>query len=117
MTKTLTLLLHRGPYESEYADLAVNYALKAKEKGYNVNIWLYGDGVWTAHVKRQKEYPNVGERLRKALKEGVNVKICSRCAEARDLVKGDIIEGIPMVGLFDFTDWLDESDKVLTFMR
>ena len=33
------------------------------------------------------------------------------------MVKGDIIEGIPMVGLFDFTDWLEESDKVLTFMR
>ncbi len=117
MTKTLTILLNRGPYESEYADLAVNFALKAKEKGHNVNLYLYCDGVWTSHVKGEKDFPNVGERLRKALKEGVNVKICARCAEARDVVKGDIIEGIPLVGLFDFTDWLEESDKVITFTR
>jgi sulfur relay (sulfurtransferase) complex TusBCD TusD component (DsrE family) len=117
MTKTLTLLLHRGPFESEYADLAVNIALKAQEKGHNVNLWLYGDGVWTSHVKGQKDYPNVGANLRKALEKGVNVKICSRCAEARDLEKDDIIGGIPIVGLFDFLDWLVESDKVLTFNR
>ncbi len=117
MTKTLTLLLHRGPYESEYADLAVNIALKAREKGHNVNLWLYGDGVWTPHIKTQKDYVNVGERLRMALREGVNVKMCSRCAEARDVEKDDIIEGIPIVGLFDFTDGLAESDKVLTFKR
>jgi len=117
MTKTLTILLHRGPFESEYADLAVNFALKVREKGYNVNLWLYGDGVWTPHVKKQKDYPNVGANLRKALKEGVNVKMCARCTEARDVEKDDIIEGIPLVGLFDFTDWLENSDKVLTFMR
>jgi sulfur relay (sulfurtransferase) complex TusBCD TusD component (DsrE family) len=117
MTKTLTILLNRGPYESEYADLAVNFALKAKEKGHNVNLYLYCDGVWAPHVKAQKDYPNVGESLRQALKVGVNVKLCARCAEARDVVTDDIIEGIPHVGLFDFTDWLTESDKVLTLTR
>ncbi len=47
MTKTLTILLNRGPYESEYADLAVNFALKAKEKGHNDNLYLNCDGDWT----------------------------------------------------------------------
>ncbi|MFQ6137026.1 MAG: DsrE/DsrF/TusD sulfur relay family protein [Candidatus Hydrothermarchaeales archaeon] len=117
MAKTLTILLNRGPYESEYADLAVNFALKAKEKGHNVNLYLYCDGVWVPHVKEPKSFPNVGERLRQALKRGVNVKICARCAEAREVIKGDIIEGIPLVGLFDFIDWLKESNKVITFSR
>jgi tRNA 2-thiouridine synthesizing protein D len=100
MTKTLTILLNRGPYESEYADLALNFALKAKEKGHNVNIYLYCEAVWAPHIKAKKDYPNVGERLREALKNGVNVKMCARCAESRDVVKGDIIEGIPHVGLW-----------------
>lgn len=115
VTKTLTILLNRGPYISEYADLAVKVALKAREKGYNVNLYLYIDGVWAAHVKASKPYSNVGELLRKALAQGVNVKACNRCAEARDVTSGDAIEGIPLVGLFDFTEWLRHSDKVLTF--
>lgn len=115
MAKTLTILLNRGPYISEYADLALKVALKAREKGYEVNLYLYVDGPWAAHVKQSKPYSNAGQLLRQALEQRVNVKICNRCAEARDVVAGDVIEGIPLVGLFDFTEWLKHSDKVLTF--
>ncbi|MEK7847474.1 MAG: DsrE family protein [Chloroflexota bacterium] len=115
MAKTLTILLNRGPYISEYADLALRVALKAREKGHNVNLYLYVDGPWVAHVRQEKPYHNAGKLLRRAMEKGVNVKICNRCAEARDLVPGDALEGIPMVGLFDFTEWLRDSDRVLTF--
>ncbi len=115
MAKTLTILLNRGPFVSEYADLAVKLALKAREMGYDVNLYCYVDGVWAPHVKAEKPYDNVGALLREGLKKGVNVKICARCADARDVVEGDIIEGIPLVGLFDFIDWMKESDKVVTF--
>ncbi|MFQ5827420.1 MAG: DsrE/DsrF/TusD sulfur relay family protein [Dehalococcoidia bacterium] len=115
MAKTLTILLNRGPFVSEYADLALKVAIKAREKGHQVNLYLYVDGVWAPHVKAQKSYANVGQRLREAMKLGVNVKICNRCADARDVVAGDVIEGIPLVGLFDFTEWLRSSDRVLTF--
>jgi len=115
MAKTLTILLNRGPYVSEYADLAARLAIKAKEKGHNVNLYLYVDGVWAPHIKAEKPHANVGQRLREALEKGVNVKICNRCAEARDVVAADVIDGIPLVGLFDFIDWIKESDKVVTF--
>jgi len=115
MAKTLTILLNRGPFVSEYADLALRLALKAREKGYDVNLYLYVDGVWVPHVKEDKPYPNPGEKLRRALEKGVRVKVCNRCAEARDVVAGDIVGDIPLVGLFEFTEWLRESDKVLTF--
>jgi sulfur relay (sulfurtransferase) complex TusBCD TusD component (DsrE family) len=115
MAKTLTILLNRGPFVSEYADLALKVAIKAREKGHQVNLYLYVDGVWAPHVKAQKPYANVGQRLREAMKLGVNVKICNRCADARDVAAGDVIEGIPLVGLFDFTEWLRSSDRVLTF--
>ena len=115
MAKTLTILLNRGPFVSEYADLAVKLAIKAREKGHKVNLYLYVDGVWAPHVKAAKPYANVGARLREAMQKGVHVKACNRCAEARDIVAGDVIEGIPLVGLFDFTEWMRESDKVLTF--
>jgi|TARA_B100000315_G_C14047942_1_gene350541 sulfur relay (sulfurtransferase) complex TusBCD TusD component (DsrE family) len=115
MDKNLTILLNRGPFVSEYADLALKMAIKAREKGYGVNLYLYVDGVWAPHIKSQKPFANVGQRLRDALALGVNVKVCNRCADARDVVSGDVIEGIPLVGLFDFTEWLHSSDRVLTF--
>lgn len=113
MAKTLTILLNRGPFISEYADLAVKMAMKAKEKGHNVNLYLYVDGVWVPHVKEEKSYENVGQLLREAMEMGVNVKSCARCAEAREAT--DVIDGIPFVGLFDFTRWTRESDRVITF--
>lgn len=115
MAKTLTILLNRGPFVSEYADLAAKLALKAREKGHEVNLYCYVDGVWAPHVKGEKPYENVGRLLREALDRGVNVKICARCADARDVSPEDTIQGIPQVGLFDFIEWMKESDKVVTF--
>jgi tRNA 2-thiouridine synthesizing protein D len=115
-TKTLTIVLNRGPFISEYADMAVELAIAAKKKGHNVNLYLYLDGVWVPHVKRDKDFSNVGDRLRWAIKKGVNVKSCARCAdEARDITPEDIIDGVPLVGIYSLVDWLKESDKVVTF--
>ncbi len=115
MGKTLTILLLRGPYISEYADLAANMALKARKMGYKVNMFLYLDGAWLPHVKTEKEYSNAGEWLRWAIKKGVTVKACHRCSEARDLTEDDIIPGVEISGLYGFLDMLAESDKVITF--
>jgi tRNA 2-thiouridine synthesizing protein D len=114
--KTLTIVLNRGPFISEYADMAVELAIAAKKKGHNVNLYLYLDGVWVPHVKKDKDFSNVGDRLRWAIKKGVNVKSCARCAdEARDITSEDMIDGVPLVGIYSLVDWLKESDKVVTF--
>ena len=95
------------------APIMPRMAIKAKEKGHDVNLYLYVDGVWVPHIKEEKPYHNVGKMLRDAMESGVNVKSCARCAKAREAT--DVIEGIPLVGLFDFTHWMKESDKVITF--
>lgn len=115
MVETLTILLMRGPFISDSADLAVNIALEARKKGYDVNLWLYLDGVWVPHIKTEKDYSNVGEWLRWAIKKGVNVKACERCANARDVIPDDIIDGIPIVAAYDLISFLNESDRVITF--
>jgi len=115
MAKTLTILLNRGPVSSEYADMAFKTALKAREKGYNVNIWIHIDGVWVAHLNRNKPNDITGKRLREALTKGIQIKLCIRCTESRDLLANEIIPGMPIVGLPDLFQWLKDSDKVLTF--
>ncbi len=113
--KTLTILLLKGPYVSEYADLAAITALKARKKGYKVNMFLYLDGAWLPHIKRFKEFSNPGDWLKRAIRKGVVVKACHRCSEARDLTEDDIIKGVEISGLYGLVDMLAESDQVLTF--
>ena len=113
--KTLTIVLNRGSYISEFSDIALNIGLKALEKGHNVNLYLYIDGVWVPHLNQiPKEFPNAQEKLEQLIEAGANVKICARCAEARGVTSDTVIEGLPFVGLYDLIDWIKESDKVIS---
>ncbi|MFQ6050971.1 MAG: sulfurtransferase TusA family protein [Candidatus Hydrothermarchaeota archaeon] len=114
--KTLTVVLNRGPYISEYTDVALNLALKAREKGYNVNLYLYIDGVWAPHKKQNpKNFPNIEEHFKKMIEKGVNIKVCARCAEARGLTQDVIVGDLPLVGLYDLIYWLKESHQSISF--
>lgn len=114
--KTLTILLLRGHMASEYADMAVNMAIKAREKGYNVNMFLYEDGVW-AQKKGQgpKLFPNIGDAMQEAADMGVDVRACVRCSEARGITEDEIIPGSEITSLYDFVNFTNESDKIVTF--
>lgn len=112
----MTILVTRGPYISQAPDLAVNTAMEARRMGYKVNLFLYLDGVFTSHLTKDKDYQNPGEWLRWCVKKGINVAMCSRCAEARDLEEGCAIPGIEFGAVWgDLTKMIAESDKVLTF--
>jgi len=113
--KTLTILLTKGPYVSEAADMAMKTALQAKRLGYNVNMFLYLDGTWVSNVTEEKDFNNPSEWLRSVIKRGIQVCACERCSIARDLKQENIIEGVDISGSFGFMDMLGESDKVLTF--
>ncbi|MDO9536986.1 MAG: DsrE family protein [Thermoplasmata archaeon] len=114
--KTLSILLLRGPYVSEYAEIASKLALTARKKGYKVNMFLYLDGVWLQHIKGFKDFSNPGDWLKRAVRKGVTVRACERCSSARDLTPDDTIKGIEQSGLYSFVDMLAESDRVLTFI-
>lgn len=113
--KTLTIIVTRAPYSSECAMLAPKIALEAKRKNYNVNLFLYGDGVWISHLVEEKEYSNPGEWIRRAIKRGVNVFACIQCSKARDLNEKNIISGVKLIKLYDFAKIIKESDKVISF--
>ena len=95
--------------------MAVNTALAARKKGYNVNLFLYLDGPCVSHLIEDKKFNNPGEWLRWAIKKGVEVHACERCSEARDLKEGQIAEGVNISGSYRFVEMLKEADRVLTF--
>ena len=113
--KVLTVLLIKGPYVSEAADIAFKTALKAKRMGYKVNVFLYLDGTWNTHLTGDKNFNNPGDWLKRVIRKEIDVKACERCSSARDLVDSNIIKGVEISGSSKLIDFLMESDKVLTF--
>lgn len=112
--KTLTILINSSPYSMETTKTAMEVAQTANDKGYNVKVYLYVDGTWLPHIKKGIEGP-FKDMLENALNSGIEITSCARCAEMREAVDEDILDGIPLVGLFTLTNYIDESNTVLTF--
>ena len=53
--------------------------------------------------------------LKEIIAKGVKVKICSSCADARGLKNIPLIEGTEISTMAELTDWVVDSDKVVTF--
>ena len=86
-------MLFSGPYGSQDADHLCRLANAALNKGYGVQIFLYGDGVH-AQLKDQapKVFLNVGKELEKLVERGAVIKSCVRCSQARGYVDGEFDE-------------------------
>lgn len=126
--KMLTLMLFTGPYGSQYADHMCRVAEKALEKGYRVEIFLYGDAVH-AQLKGQnpKTFYNVGEALTRLAAKGAVIKSCQRCSGARGYIEGEFnekegrypsskaIDAVKIYSLYGFVDMIGRTDRLLTF--
>jgi tRNA 2-thiouridine synthesizing protein D len=125
--KTLTILLTDGPYISEYAEIAYKLAENAL-KQYHVNIFLYLDAV---HIPKKGQSPsfftNIGELFSGLTEKGAEIRACARCAAARgyipeeEIVKGtncrDYLPGIRITSLYELSEMLNKSDKVISLSR
>ena len=89
--------------------------MKAKRQGYEVNLFLYLDGAWVTHLTKDKSFNNPGDWLKRVIRKGINVKMCERCSQARDLYEDNIIDGVEISGTYHLIEFLKNSDKVLTF--
>ena len=82
---------------------------------YTVNMFLYLDGTWTAHLTTDKNYNNPGIWLETALQKKINIHMCDRCSKARDLIPENILPNIHISGSYQLIELLKNSDQVLTF--
>jgi tRNA 2-thiouridine synthesizing protein D len=126
--KTLALMLFSGPYGSQDADHLCKIASKALDKGYGVNIFLYGDGV---HAQLQDQAPkvflNIGEELTKLAERGAVIKSCVRCSQARGYVDAEFdeekdrypssksLDAVNIYSLYGFISMIQKADKLITF--
>jgi len=125
--KTLTIVLTDGPYISEYAEIAYKLAETAL-KQYKVNIFLYLDAV---HIPKKGQNPsfftNAGQLFSGLTEKGVIVRACARCAAARgyfpeeEIIEGsncrDYFSGIRITSLYELSEMLSKSDRVISLSR
>lgn len=126
--KILSIMLFTGPYGSQDADHMCRIAEKAIDKGYKVQIFLYGEGVH-AQMKDQapKMFYNVGETLDRLVKKGALIKSCVRCSTARGYVDGEFdeehdrypssksMDSVKIYSLYGFIDMIKNGDKLISF--
>lgn len=101
------------------ANVAVKLAKAATAKGYKVHMFGYGEGV-TAVKKGQKpkRFPNVGDELEEAAKQGVTQAVCETCFAARGFERGEEIASAKVGSLTnDLFRFVSESDRFVTIAR
>ena len=82
-----------------------------------VRIFLMADAASCAVAGQTTPngYYNIERMLKFTINKGAKVKICGSCAEARGLKNVPLVEGAEISTMAAFTDWVVDSDKILTF--
>lgn len=114
---TIGFLLTTGPYQVQNYETLANTAEAALDKGHQVKIFMYLDGVYNP-IKYQK-FPDMEilpmHKFEKLLTKGAEITACGICVNARGLEGGkDFMEGVKVGGLPDFAEIVGEVDRLVT---
>lgn len=115
----ILVLINDAPYGTEKAYNAFRLAnqLGKEQEQVEVRIFLMADAAScaVANQKTPNGYYNIERMLKFSIAKGAKVKICGSCADARGLKTIQLIEGTEISTMAEFTNWVVDSDKILTF--
>jgi uncharacterized protein involved in oxidation of intracellular sulfur len=119
MAQKILILINDAPYGTEKAYNALRLAMQlGKDHGdVEVRVFLMADAATCALANQNTPngYYNVERMLKAVILKGGKVKICGSCADARGLKNAQLIEGMELSTMAELTDWVVDSDKVMTF--
>lgn len=115
----ILILINDAPYGTEKAYNALRLAnqLNKDHETVEVRIFLMADAASCAIANQNTPngYYNIERMIKLALNKGSKVKICGGCADARGLKTVPLIEGTELSTMAELTNWVVDSDKVVTF--
>jgi len=65
--------------------------------------------------KTPQGFYNIERMLKSVIQKGAKVKACGGCSEARGISEMKLIEGTEISNMKEFSNWVVEADKTLTF--
>lgn len=118
--QNILIVINESPYGTEKAYNAMRTAMTLqKEHGdeLNVKVFLMADGVFCGlpNQTTPNGYYNIERMLDAVIRQGGEVKSCGSCLSARGMEAIDLIEGVQPSNMKEFTRWIVECDKVLSF--
>lgn len=115
----ILIIINEPPYGNEKAYNALRIAIQLGKDHptAEVRIFLMADAANCAIANQTTPngFYNIERMIKLSLSKGAKVKICGSCAEARGLKNVQLIEGTEISTMAELTNWVVESDKVLTF--
>ncbi|MEX0980506.1 MAG: DsrE family protein [Bacteroidales bacterium] len=115
----ILILINDGPYGTEkaYNGFRLANQLNKVHEDVEVRIFLMADSASCAVAGQTTPngYYNIERMMKYSIKKGANVKICGSCADARGLKNASLIEGAEISTMAELTEWVVDSDKVITF--
>jgi uncharacterized protein involved in oxidation of intracellular sulfur len=119
MAQKILILINDAPYGTEKAYNALRLAMQLGKDHADaeVRVFLIADAANCALANQNTPngYYNIERMLKAVLAKGGKVKICGSCAEARGLKNAPLIEGTEISNMAELTNWVVDSDKVVTF--
>lgn len=116
---TLTIQLRMGTMMNMDSNVAIKLARAAMDKGHQVKIFGYGEGVTLIKEGQDpKRFPNVGKELKELVDRGLEAVVCETCCAARGIHRGEEIKGTKIGSITnDFSRFVSESDRLVTIAR
>jgi uncharacterized protein involved in oxidation of intracellular sulfur len=112
----IAVLVNASPYGSElpYNALRVAAALQLDE---HVDLLLMGDAVNTARRGQDPRtaHASLEGLLADLIEKGADVTLCGTCCQTRGLLEVDLVEGVVVGTIHDFSRVLRACDKVISF--
>ena len=106
-----------GPYQHQASDTAYHFIKAALKKGHEITgVFFYTDGV--NNINKKIVPPgerNIAKMFSEIGGQGVKVYACVACSKFRGLTKDAAIENTKIVGLGKLADFVEESDRFITF--
>lgn len=119
MNQKVLILINDAPYGTEKAYNAFRLAIQLGKDHENVEVrvFLMADAANCAIANQvtPNGYYNIERMIRLILAKGAKVKICGSCAETRGLKSVQFIEGTEISTMAELTNWMVDSDKVISF--
>ena len=112
----LGFLLTSGPFQFEAWDTATRLAEAALDKGHEVRVFCYLDGVYNPNKNQvfpdMKQMPK--DKIAGIVARGASVIACGVCVRARGQKGEDYVDGVKVGGLPDFAEIVGEVDRLIT---
>ena len=118
--KTMVIHLRSGTMMNMDTNVAIKLAQAATDKGYDVRIFGYGEGIMLIKDGQEpKRFPNVGAEAKELVeKKNVEISVCNTCCAARGLRRGEEVPGLKIGSLTnDLSRYVAEGAKMVTIAR